>query len=91
MLYNLENHSVIVRENIVTIDVAPFLPVGGAVKMTGLPVVNPATPIPVFMAHMFSLFPVIVPHILIMMFLVVMVILCDSRSTQQAQADSAHS
>jgi hypothetical protein len=91
-----KDHALIVSHDIVAIDFTPLVAVGRPVEVARIPVVDAMTAIPILMANVLSLLPVIVMNSLIVvllgirMVLVVMVVLCDGSSAQKGQAQGTY-
>ncbi|HEV2323440.1 MAG TPA: hypothetical protein VGS10_05775 [Terracidiphilus sp.] len=69
--HNLEDHPICVGQDILTVEFAPFISCGRTTQVTGTPVVDVPSAIPVFMPDMAASLPVVVTDVLIMMVLVV--------------------
>lgn len=79
--YYLEDHTIGVGHDVLTIDVAPLIPAWRTAQMTCPPVADALAAIPVLTPHMLALSPVIVPDVLVVVlpllvvFLIVVVVL----------------
>lgn len=92
----LENYAIRIGQHVLAVDLAPLIAARWTTEMTGLPVVDALTAIPVFVRHAVSFPPVVVAHILAMLFLVVarlvvVMFLCEGDSAGEAERQGGYS
>ena len=78
--HDLKDDAIVVAQNELAIEVAPFISGWGTAQVVDTPVLDALAPVPVFVTHVLAFFPVVVPNVLVVvllaaMILVVMVVL----------------